>query len=156
MDAQHLLVELYAHIPPVPALEALNAADAERRLERAPHSIAETVAHMAFWQEWFVRRCNGIADPLPAPASAGWPAVTAGSWSEVHERFVRGLEAAAALDADDERPLVPPIEFPPMASYTTRDALSHMAQHNSHHLGQVVLLRQMMGVWPPPSGSWTW
>jgi len=31
-----------------------------------------------------------------------------------------------------------------------------MAAHNSHHLGQVVLLRLMLGAWPPPSGSYTW
>jgi uncharacterized damage-inducible protein DinB len=31
-----------------------------------------------------------------------------------------------------------------------------MAAHNSHHLGQVVLLRQILGAWPPPSGSYTW
>jgi hypothetical protein len=31
-----------------------------------------------------------------------------------------------------------------------------MAAHNPHDLGQVVLLRQMLGAWPPPSGSYTW
>jgi hypothetical protein len=35
-------------------------------------------------------------------------------------------------------------------------ALVHVANHNAHHLGQIVLLRQLMGRWPPPSGSWTW
>ncbi len=52
--------------------------------------------------------------------------------------------------------ITPPIEFGPLASYTVRDALVHVAQHNSHHLGQVILLRQLMALWPPPSGSWTW
>ena len=50
----------------------------------------------------------------------------------------------------------PPIEHPPLAGYTVRDAIEHMAAHNSHHLGQVVLLRQMLGACPPPSGSYTW
>ena len=156
MHSRQLLIQTHAHIPPVSALEALDTADAERRLEGAPHSIAETVAHMAFWQEWFVRRCTGIADPMPAPAALGWPALDSGSWPAVHARFVRGLDAAVALDADGDRPLVPAIEFPPLANYTVRHALVHVAQHNSHHLGQVVLLRQMMGLWPPPSGAWTW
>jgi uncharacterized damage-inducible protein DinB len=31
-----------------------------------------------------------------------------------------------------------------------------MAQHNSHHTGQVIVLRQMMAIWPPPSGGLTW
>jgi uncharacterized damage-inducible protein DinB len=156
MDPQQLLIQTYAHIPPVSALEQLETADAERRFDGAPHSIAETVAHMAFWQEWFVERCNGVANPLPAPAARGWPAVDGGSWPAVHARFVRGLETAAALDFAGDRPLVPAIEFPPMADYTVRHALVHVAQHNSHHLGQIVLLRQLMGLWPPPSGAWTW
>jgi uncharacterized damage-inducible protein DinB len=156
VDAQHLLIQIYAHIPPVAALERLEPGDAERRIEGTPHSIAETVAHMAFWQEWFVRRCTGIADPMPAPAARGWPVVEAGSWLAVHARFVHGLDAATALDAESDRPLAPPIEFPPLANYTVRHALVHVAQHNSHHLGQIVLLRQMMGLWPPPSGAWTW
>jgi uncharacterized damage-inducible protein DinB len=74
----------------------------------------------------------------------------------VHDRFVAGLERAAAFGDRSERPLAPAIDFPPLAHYTIGDAIVHIAQHNSHHLGQVILLRQLMGLWPPPSGSWTW
>jgi hypothetical protein len=28
--------------------------------------------------------------------------------------------------------------------------------HNAHHLGQIILLRQLFGAWPPPSGRFTW
>ena len=156
MNARQLLVDIHAHMPPLAALDQLETAEAERRVPGAPHSIAEIVAHMSYWQEWFVRRCEGTADAMPAPAARGWPAVAAGSWPDVHARFTRGLERAAALGEDANRPLTPPIEFPPLAGYTVHDALVHMAQHNSHHLGQVILLRQMMGQWPPPSGAWTW
>jgi len=52
--------------------------------------------------------------------------------------------------------LTPAIEFPSLAHYSRRDVLVHVATHNAHHLGQVILLRQLLGVWPPPSGSWTW
>jgi len=86
MHARDLLVDIHAHIPPLPALDGLSRDDADRRI--------------------------------------------------------------AALD--------PPIEHALLAGYTVRDAIEHMAAHNSHHLGQVVLLRQMLGAWPPPSGSYTW
>jgi uncharacterized damage-inducible protein DinB len=52
--------------------------------------------------------------------------------------------------------VTPPIEFPPLTHYTIADALTHVATHNAHHLGQVILLRQLAGTWPPPAGSWTW
>ena len=69
MNAREMLIETHVHIPPERALEQLTAADAERRLQGAEHSIAEIVAHMSFWQEWFCRRCQGIADPMPASAA---------------------------------------------------------------------------------------
>jgi uncharacterized damage-inducible protein DinB len=85
--------------------------------------------------------------------------VPPGAWPGVHRQFLSGLEHLAALGNHDgraEKPVAPPIEFPPLAQYTIRDALVHVANHNAHHLGQIIVLRQMMGLWPPPSGSWTW
>jgi len=113
--------------------------------------------HLAFWQEWFCGRCDGSAEPLPASAAVGWPAPAPESWDAVRARFAAGLERGTALgDGDTARPISPPIDYPPLAAYTVRDAIEHMAAHNAHHLGQIVLLRQMLGAWPPPSGSYTW
>jgi len=36
------------------------------------------------------------------------------------------------------------------------EMLQNISAHNSYHLGQVVLMRQMLGAWPPPSGGLTW
>jgi uncharacterized damage-inducible protein DinB len=52
--------------------------------------------------------------------------------------------------------VTPAIEFPPLAHHTVREALVHVAMHNAHHLGQVITLRQLLGAWPPPAGSYTW
>ena len=74
-------------------------------------------------------------------------------------RFEAGLMRAAAIGEDPARlaqPVTPPIEFPPLAHYTVHDALTHIAQHNSHHLGQIITTRQLLRSWPPPSGSFTW
>lgn len=156
---RELLIDTLIHIPPAKALEALSPNDAERRIEGANHSIAEIVAHMDFWQRWFCERCEGRDAPMVGSAALGWPDVAPGSWELVASQFIENLERAAALGDDESRrhtPISPAIEFPPLAAYTIRDALVHMAHHNAHHLGQIVTLRQIMGLWPPPSGSWTW
>jgi uncharacterized damage-inducible protein DinB len=156
---REFLIDTIAYIPPARALENLEAADAERRVAGAGHSIAEIVAHLAFWAGWFSKRCRGVGEPMVATAAAGWPPVAPGSWPDVHRTFLETLEALAALGEDEARrdaAIAPPIEFPPMAHYTTRDVVVHVATHNAHHLGQVIVLRQVMGLWPPPSGSWTW
>jgi uncharacterized damage-inducible protein DinB len=145
-----------AHLVPLAIIDGLSADDAERRVDRVLHSVAELVAHLAFWQDWFCDRCEGRAIPPASTAAAGWRAVPAGTWPDVRARFAAGLDRAVALGAQADRPVAPAIEFPPLAHYTVADALVHVAQHNSHHLGQIVLLRQQLDRWPPPAGSWTW
>lgn len=89
----------------------------------------------------------------------GWPAAPPGSWDETRARFLEGLRQAVSVGSNPDKvnkPLSPAIEFTPLSYYTVNDALTHVAIHNAHHLGQVVVLRQMLGRWPPPSGGWTW
>jgi len=156
MDARELLIETLPMMPPLRALEGLSEADVARRLPGAPHSIGEIVAHMEFWQDWLVGRANGSGTPMPGSAAAGWPVIGEGEWPELLRRFRDGLDRAVALGAFGDAMILPPFDTPPMAHYTAADVVAHIANHNAHHLGQVILLRQMMGVWPPPGGSWTW
>ena len=157
MNLREFLSSPVTYLAPDKTLEGLDQTSAETRLSGAPHSIAEIVAHMAFWQNWFYARCTGNAVPIVSSAAAGWPAVEQNSWSSIHSQFLERLEQLASLsDGDVSRRVEPPIEFPPLANYTVGEALVHVANHNSHHLGQVILLRQLNGAWPPPAGSWTW
>ena len=91
-------------------------------------------------------------------AALGWPEMAANDWPAICERFLEGLDTLAAVVAELEPDgaIQPPIEFPMLASYTARDVWEHVAQHNAYHLGQIVVLRQVLGIWPPPAGSYTW
>lgn len=158
MDARQLLVETHSHLPPAATLAAMSAADATRRVAGLPHSVAEIVAHMTFWQEWFTARCEGRDDAMAATAALGWPEVGVGDWPRLADQFVTGLDRLADVVSvhDPDAPVAPALESPLLASYSYRDVWEHVAQHNAHHLGQVVVLRQLLGIWPPPSGSYTW
>jgi uncharacterized damage-inducible protein DinB len=158
MPPREFLIDTTAYLAPAHVLDGLSPADADRRVDGAPHTIAEVVAHLAFWQAWFLGRCEGTGVAMPATAAAGWVPPAPGTWTAVRSAFLDGLERVVAVAAttDAARPLTPPLEFPPLARYTVGDVLVHVATHNAHHLGQVVLLRQLLGCWPPPAGSWTW
>jgi uncharacterized damage-inducible protein DinB len=158
MDVRDLLVDTHSHLPPAATLAGLTPADAGRRVGGVPHSIAEIVAHMAFWQDWFRRRAEGDAEPMIASAALGWPQVADEAWPDVREGFLGGLErlAHAVEQLDPDAPITPAFEFPMLAGYTARDVWEHVGQHNAHHMGQVVILRQFLGLWPPPAGSYTW
>jgi uncharacterized damage-inducible protein DinB len=159
MRLHSVLRGAHAYLPADATLAGLTTAEAASRADNAEHSIAEIVAHMAFWQQWFLERCDGHAVPAPPRAELGWPAVTGLSWDDVYQRFDAGFKRALALADDEGRialPITPALEFGHLAKYTIGDAILHVALHNAHHLGQVITLRQVMGTWPPPAGGWTW
>jgi uncharacterized damage-inducible protein DinB len=159
MHPTSLLHGAHAYLSPLAALADLDAAAAGSRPAGAPHAIVEIVAHMVFWQDWFLDRTDGIASALPAPAALGWPAVTGRDWHAVADRFTSSFARALAVAAESSRHgerITPPIEFEPLQTYTAGDVLSHIALHNAHHTGQIITIRQQLGTWPPPAGSWTW
>lgn len=159
MDARELLKTPFAYMPPSRILDGLSAEQSEARIARASHSVVETLAHLVFWQSWFLGRCAGASTPMVETATAGWPAANATDWESLKAQFLNGIEGAVALALDGSisaRRIEPAIEFEPFADYTVQDAVTHVAIHNAHHLGQIITLRQILGAWPPPDGSWTW
>lgn len=159
MSLRHVLTDTLAFLPPSGIIEDLTAEQASRRVPGLAHSPADVLAHLDFWQQWFLQRCAGEAVPMPQPAALGWPGLHGRSWDVLRDAYLAGLDRVAVM-ADDaarlDEPIVPAIEFPPMSTYARRDIIVHIAVHNAYHLGQVVHLRQQMGLWPPRAGSWTW
>lgn len=135
------------------ALDGLSAEDAVRKPEGSPHSVADVLAHMVFWQERFLRMVDG-EEPTPvAHASDGWPSVTAEEWPDLVRRYLAGLERYRALARDADA------LARPLAKGRDRSVGAGVASyfvHEAHHLGQVILLRRMLGAWPPPGGGDTW
>ena len=127
----------------------------------APRSIYEEVWHMAFWQEISLDWVQGKATPYPAHSSEGFPTNFDEPWDDLRERFLAGTQNAAAIANDTERlelavecPTNPERNRP--ADMTIREQLESLAAHNAYHLGRVVLLRQLLGIWPPPDGGDSW
>lgn len=154
MDRSELLLNPLAYMPPPRLLDGLTSGTAARVVPGTPHTMVEILAHLVFWQDWFLDRCAGVHRPMVPRASDGWPIASADEFPALRDRFLAGLERAAHWQGDG--PVTPAIEVPGMARYSITEALTHLAIHNAHHLGQIVTLRQLLGAWPPPDGSWTW
>ncbi|HKF46524.1 MAG TPA: DinB family protein [Terracidiphilus sp.] len=165
---QALVGESYA-APPSHILEALTEELSHRRPAGAPHSIYEELWHIAFWQritlDWIggPDSAGGIETPYPASPADGFPTVLdmeREPWPSLCERFFAGANAGAAAARDEPR-LNQPVRCPsrpghPVRIMSVRDQLESLAAHNAYHLGRIVLLRQMIGAWPPPSGGFKW
>jgi uncharacterized damage-inducible protein DinB len=153
-----------AHTEALGTLEGLTWVLAGKRPPGAPYSIHGLVWHMSFWMENELERIDGKAPAYPPHASLGWPDDTppnAGEWSQTLARFKASLERLAAFA--DARPDVRsrPVAVTSEAGHahqgtTVEDVVWQTVVHNSHHLGQVILLRRLLGAWPPPGGGDTW
>lgn len=108
------------------------------------HSIYDELFHTAHWQRVMLGRAQGAARTHP---DAEWPSapLNKAAWSALVSMFLADAEAAAALAERTEG------HGDTLADgRTVREELECLAVHNAYHMGKIVLLRQLLGVWTPP------
>ena len=146
-----------AHVEAKNAFEGLDWKLAGICPDGVEHSIFQLLNHMIYWQEWVMKWLAGQEPPIPEHASGSWPGSLGPSnqedWERVVRRFGTVLDKLSAQSREGDL-------FSMRLSVGTEksrlELLQTIGSHNSYHLGQVVLLRQMLGAWPPPSGGLTW
>lgn len=159
---QALIGDSYA-APPAHIIEGLSDALAHQSIGNAPRSIYDELWHICFWQQMSLDWMHGLPKPYPATPAMPFPADAdkgRETWEELCHRFLRSSKAAAGLALDTNvldriihctsRPGDPP------RTMSVRDQLISLAAHNAYHFGRIVLMRQMLGAWPPASGGFSW
>jgi len=140
------------------ALEGLDPELAGRRAGRSPHTIYQILQHMTYWQDIAEARLRGEPPPRPSSAALGWTEREApedeSDWQAAIACFAEGLRALEARVLDPELDLGRMVQRD--RGVTVREEVLMLQGHNSYHLGQIVLLRQELGAWPPPRGGDTW
>jgi len=144
-------------------LEGVDDALAHREFPNVPRTIYSELWHITFWQQISLDWVRGIPTPNPAIAANGFPSQTdveRESWTGLCARFSRTSAEAAeiARDASGHERVVhcPSPPGYPDRMMTVREQLESLTAHNAYHLGRIVLMRQIAGRWPPPSGGFTW
>lgn len=132
-----------AHIHPRSVFAALDWKVVGTRPARVAHSVFQLLNHMVFWQEWVVRWLEGQRPPSSSGSWRGGDApASRAEWEEGVARFESGLDALARCAREGD--------LLSRRGKTTRLAMLQTAiSHNSYHAGQVVILRQLLGAWPP-------
>jgi hypothetical protein len=114
-----------------------------------PHTPWRLLEHLRIAQ-WdileFSRDPRHVSPPFPA---GYWPAgdapPDAGAWDRSVSAFRADLKAMQELVADPATDLFAPIPHG-QGQTVLREALL-VADHNAYHLGQLVLLRRLLGAW---------
>lgn len=96
----------------------------------------------------YTRDPQHVSPPWP---QGYWPAPAAqadrAAWQRSIDLFRRDLQAMQALVADPSTDLFAPIAHGYDGHTVLREALL-LADHNAYHIGELAILRQVMGAWP--------
>src|SRR5690242_6385760 len=139
-----------AHVNIEAAMARFRAARRGKKSKGAPHTAWQLLEHMRIAQ-WdileFSRNPKHVSPEFPAgywPNSEAPP--TDRAWNESLRKFRADLEAMVTLVSDPKTDLFAPI---PHGDGQTilREALL-AADHNAYHVGQLILLRRLLGAWP--------
>ncbi|MGD0737122.1 MAG: DinB family protein [Terracidiphilus sp.] len=162
-ELEQLLAGESAHAAPAVILEGLPGELAHQVIPGAPHTIYQELWHIAFWQQVTLDWIRGIETPFPARPSDGFPSQAGAAredWDQLRQRFFRtnqeAAEATRGSEFLDRLVLCPSRPGEPTRTMSAREQLESLGAHNAYHFGRIVLLRQMLGSWPPPSGGYTW
>lgn len=121
------------------ALDGVSAVEAHWRPLTGQRTIAELVAHVAYWCRWTAHHLR--PDRYPHPG-ADWPEVTrtADAWERLRAEVEQAhADCAEAIRSADPALLDTPA---PDDSATWREALVDLATHTSYHAAQIFVLRR--------------
>jgi uncharacterized damage-inducible protein DinB len=142
-----LIEEWSSFTPASRALDGLTPEQAVTKLENWPHSIAETVAHMLCWQKNDLATIETGVEP-PVTPEENWPAVAKDDWPRLKDEFLASLEKSREMARTEN---LDRLILGGRISVGLR--MVWFTGHNAYHLGQVVLMRRIIGAWPPPGGG---
>jgi uncharacterized damage-inducible protein DinB len=139
----------HAHVDTATALDGIPFDRVHDRVDGAPHSLWDLVYHL-----WFAQRDILTFTLDPGYEAHDWPddywpsdEATPEAWTETLVAFRADLDRLVALVEDPARDLTAELDHAP--GYTLLRQAMLAADHNAHHLGQVILLRRQLGIWEP-------
>ncbi|MGO8794519.1 MAG: DinB family protein [Candidatus Sulfotelmatobacter sp.] len=153
-----------AHVDPMACVEDLSFESAVQCVGGFPHSIGQLVCHMNYWMEYELRRIRGERPVYPEHNAESFPVAPSPGdreeWDRLRDRFASLLAQFSALansSAEEmQREIESVHEGDKKVAGTLEAVIWQMVAHNSYHAGQVAMMRQMLGAWPPRGGGDTW
>ncbi len=128
-------------------LAGISPEKACQRIQGLPYNIAELLGHMQYWQERRLELTQGETR-LPDDFKFGvtdFPRVGPEDWEALVENFHGTLKELLATTDNTEA-----LEAVVFDDRNIGVVITSHALHNSYHFGEIVLMRRMLGIWPPP------
>lgn len=147
-----LLTARQAHCTFETAVAQMPPARRGDRPDGLPYSVWEQVEHLRRAQHDILVYCQDPAYAAPDWPADYWPEDAAPPDEAAWDASLRAVEAdraaLEALVADPEADLLAPVPNGDATQTLAREALL-AADHMAYHLGQLVVVRRLLGAWPP-------
>jgi uncharacterized damage-inducible protein DinB len=165
---QPVLTELLygkgAHVDPIACVEDISSDIAARQVAGFAHSIGQLVYHMNYWMSYDLRRIRGERPKYPEHNAESFPATATPSsaieWDRLRGDFSRLLDEHVMLAKLSQAELGGEIqtmhESHQKRASTLEAILWQTVAHNSYHVGQIAMMRRVLGAWPPKAGGDGW
>ncbi|UCE11522.1 MAG: DinB family protein [Candidatus Thorarchaeota archaeon] len=149
-----LIDGLYAkhtHVHPAKAISGLEPSKARERPSSEMHSCWELLHHAEIWQDYTIRMLKGEKMDWREVSKVEWPTEMEleddDEWPRLVTQFITGIEELEKIvrSTDMTKP-VPTWPRGPSGAWVLV-----ALQHNSHHFGQIIAVRIMLDLWPPPT-----
>jgi uncharacterized damage-inducible protein DinB len=122
-----------------------------KRPEGLPYSVWELVEHIRLTQRDLLEFCVNSDYDEPKWPDDYWPRTpappTEASWSESLELIRRDAHELAKFTTDNAPTLTQKIPHGTGQTYLRTVLVA--VDHTSHHLGQIIAARRLLGAWPP-------
>ncbi|HEY1986364.1 MAG TPA: DinB family protein [Terracidiphilus sp.] len=130
-------------VPASIAVQGLTAEQARWSPGNGNHSVGQLAYHLWFWNTQELARFNGEKKPaFSGNNNETFDNFTAEQWDELVKNLNQVLvDWEKAVDAADDQKL---------AAHAS--LIAHVGAHNAYHVGQIIYVRKLHGVWDPNKG----
>ncbi|MHA2190875.1 MAG: DinB family protein [Candidatus Thorarchaeota archaeon] len=138
-----------AHVHPLKSVKGLTAEKARTNPSDGVRSCWEQLYHMVYWQDLVIEDLKGGKVDFAEASKHDWPEAGKmgkdADWPKLIQRFEEGInEMGGFVNKDD---ISRPIES--WNNLPVAKAVMVIIQHNSYHIGEIVVARKSIGLWPP-------
>jgi hypothetical protein len=139
------------HMSLAEAAKAFPTTAINSRLPRVPYSFWHLVEHIRLTQKDMLDYMTSPSYAEPPFPEGYWPAKTAratsAAWRQSLAQFHKNLETIIALVSDPSTDLFAAVPNS-AGKHTVFRCCLVIADHNSYHIGELAIGRQVAGLWP--------
>jgi uncharacterized damage-inducible protein DinB len=130
-------------VPANIAVQGLTAEQAKWSPGKGNHSVGQLAYHLWYWDNRSLQQFKGEKqEPFDGNNNETFDNFTAAQWDDLQKKLNQVLtDWEKAVETADDKKLA-----------DNASLIAHVGAHNAYHIGQILYVRKLQGVWDPAKG----